>query len=329
MKRALPLNCLGALALMALATSTGALANTIYIDDGSNITRYAATPSGSATPINPPLATNTGPGGLGLAFNSQDDLFETNYDTSSIYEYSLTGVRSTFVSAATDAAFVDPEGIAINGAGDVFVGNNDGSEIDAFGPGGGLLYAPITAGVSQVGSLAVDALGDLFEADAGSFRINEFLAGGGTKTVATDLNGANFYGLAVDAVGDVFVSYWNMSVGTGGGIYEIAAGTSTVASFYSSSTLLPTGLAYDQENGDLYMAYVDSIGGANNGGADYFTSLAVPATPGAAQPGVLVANNGLNEPYSIAYLTPEPGTIGMLLGGLACLPLLRRRAARK
>ncbi len=318
-----------AFTVTALGGSSVAFANAIYIDDGMHISRTV--PTGTPVTMN---VTASPQNIMGMAFNPQNDLFEVDASTGNVYEYSPAGtlITSSFISGLSS-----PAGIAINSAGDLYVGMNGGinrGEILEYNSSGtkiNTITDPSQNYLAQVGSLAVDANGDLFEADALTGFVNEFVGGTGSAVpLTTDfLDGAIFEGLAVDGAGDVFVSYWNSTVNTdsGGGIYEIKQGTNTAISFYTATTLLPTGLAWDAEDGNLYMAYVDSLSGPGGGAKTFTSSNGIPIST--QTPGDLIANGTLNRADSIAYQTPEPGTITLLFGGLASLALLRTRRPRK
>src|SRR5208283_4713438 len=59
------------------------------------------------------------------------NLFEADWSSGNIYEFTPGGARSTFASGLSE-----PYGLAFNGAGDLFVANCDGKSITEITPGG-------------------------------------------------------------------------------------------------------------------------------------------------------------------------------------------------
>src|ERR1700723_2507018 len=112
-----------------------------------------------------------------------------------------------------------PTGVAVDGAGDVFIadfGNNRVVEVTA----GGGAQTTVGTGLSFPRGLTVDGAGDVFIADTYNNRVVEVPAGGGAQTtVGASLNFPQ--GVAVDGAGDVFIgdSYNNrvVEVPAGGG----------------------------------------------------------------------------------------------------------------
>ena len=130
----------------------------------------------------------------------------------------------------TQALFDNPAGLAIDGAGNLYVADSGNNVVRKIAPGGvtstiageegvtgsangplGLLNAPL--------GLAVDASNNVFVADSGNNTIREIAAGGGLMTVAAAAsfagsangvsNAAQFnnpIGLVVDASGNVYVA---------------------------------------------------------------------------------------------------------------------------
>jgi sugar lactone lactonase YvrE len=138
------------------------------------------------------------------------------------------------------SGFSDPQGVTLDGAGDVFVadsGNSAVYEIEA-GTGGnpaGVVssassVATVGSGFSSPIGVAVDGAGDVFVADSGNNAVKEIEAGTGgnaagavssASTVVTVGSGFNSpVGTAVDARGDVFVADSGNSA-----VKEIEAGT--------------------------------------------------------------------------------------------------------
>jgi hypothetical protein len=187
---------------------------------------------------------------------------------------------STALSTVTSGYY--PEGVAVDGAGDVFVAdylNQVVKKIEA-GTGGnapGVVSASstvVTVGggfLYPSGGLAVDGAGDVFIADTPSGNVYEIEAGTGgnaagvvssASTVVTVGSGFNFpQAVAVDGAGNVFVPD-----AANAALYEIEAGTggNPPGAVSSSSTVVtvvrdvdgPEGVAVDGA-GDVFV--VDSL----------------------------------------------------------------------
>jgi DNA-binding beta-propeller fold protein YncE len=66
-----------------------------------------------------------------LAFNSAGNLFEADYGSGTIYEFTPGGTKSTFASGLNG-----PIGLAFNSAGDLFEADYGSGNIYEFTPGG-------------------------------------------------------------------------------------------------------------------------------------------------------------------------------------------------
>jgi sugar lactone lactonase YvrE len=122
-----------------------------------------------------------------LAFNANGDLFEADYGTNTIDEFTPDGTQSVFASGLSD-----PLALALDPSGDLFENNSGTDIIYKFTPGGtqsvfayGLYNQPI--------GLACDASGNLFVAtygrgSIGIGEIDEYTPGGAESVFATGLN---------------------------------------------------------------------------------------------------------------------------------------------
>ena len=97
-----------------------------------------------------------------------------------------------------------PVGIAMDGAGDVFIADDTNEEVIKVPVGGGT-QTTVGSGLKYPTAIAVDGAGDIFIADPSNQRIVEVPAGGGAQTtVGTGFEGPD--GVAVDGAGNVFVA---------------------------------------------------------------------------------------------------------------------------
>ena len=98
----------------------------------------------------------------------------------------------------------NPIGIAVDGAGDVFIADHYNNRVVEV-PAGGGAQTTVGSGLSYPHGVAVDGAGDVFIADSYNNRVVEVPAGGGAQTtVGSGLNGP--LGVAVDGAGDVFIA---------------------------------------------------------------------------------------------------------------------------
>jgi len=187
---------------------------------------------GYVTEITPGGVQSTipsGPDPKALAFNSAGDLFETDYHSGNIYEYTPGGALSVFVTV-TPA----PQALAFNTAGDLFVGTgygNGNESITKITPNG--TQTTFATGLGYIAGLAFNSAGDLFEADGGSGNIYKFTPGGVQSTFASVPNPNS---LAFDSAGDLFVT------ASGDNIYEYTSGG--VQSTFASGIASAVGLAF-------------------------------------------------------------------------------------
>ena len=109
------------------------------------------------------------------------------------------------------SGFSGPDGVAVDGSGNVFVadtGNNAVKEILA--AGGYTTVNTLGSGFNQPFGVAVDGNGNVFVADTINSAVKEILAAGGYTTVHTLGSGfSGPFGVAVDGSGNVFVADTN------------------------------------------------------------------------------------------------------------------------
>src|SRR6266446_5109061 len=119
-----------------------------------------------------------------LTYASPGDLFESDFGSGNIYEFTPGGTRSTFASGLNG-----PLGLAFDSAGNLFEADDGSGNIYEFTPGG--TRSTFASGLNPHG-LAFNSAGNLFEADFGSGNIYEFTPGGTRSTFASGLNAPTF-----------------------------------------------------------------------------------------------------------------------------------------
>lgn len=172
-------------------------------------------------------------------------------------------VNSSSTVNTVGSGFNDPEGLAVDGKGDVFVadyGNSAVKEIVAGTGGAASGTVSSTSTVNTVGGnfsdprgVAVDSSGDIFVADSNNRAVKEIVAVGGVVSSTSKVNtvGSGFHhpeGMAVDRKGNVFVSDSGKSVNGSNysAVKEIVAGAGGVS---STSTVNTVNIGYNQSSG--------------------------------------------------------------------------------
>ncbi len=194
----------------------------LFIADGWEDLDVVETPAGggAATAISPVMngmglydsmgLTVDGAGDLLIASTTWLDFvsYQWNYG-SEVVEVPSGGGFAKVIFAGLNL----PTGVAVDGAGDVFIADSWNNRVVEAPAGGGaaITIAPTVNGVGLNApfGVAVDSAGDLFTTDAGNNRVVEVPGGGGAPiAIDPEVNGeslSNPQGLAVDAAGDLFV----------------------------------------------------------------------------------------------------------------------------
>ena len=187
---------------------------------------------------------------------------------------SLASVQTTVPTTGLS----NPDGLAMDGAGDVFIADYGNSRVVEVTPGGVQTTVP-TTGLSTPGGVAVDGAGDVFIADSGNRQVVKVpYLGNGTygvqSTVFSDTSGIPGC-LALDGAGNLYVvDTWD------GVLWKVApSGASASVSFVSSS--------------GAYAIVVDGAGGLFVGTVDQVLEI----TAGGVQSTVA---SGLSSPRTLA-----------------------------
>jgi sugar lactone lactonase YvrE len=232
------------------------------------------------------------------------------FSTTAEFQYSTDPMFPLTATVPFGPTFNQPEGVAADALGDIYVAEETGKTVKKIAPDGTTtpiasgLGAPFQIAVDPVGNLyiadlnnsvidkiavggsltpfatinfptgvAVDPAGDVFAASAGSNSIEEILPNGVVKTIATGISGQ----LAVDSSGDLFVasssSHTVKEFTPGGFALSIGSGFST-----------PDGVAVDAA-GDVYVA-------------DNTTQTIKEVLPSGT---IITVKSGLNNPQGLAF----------------------------
>ena len=265
-------------------------AGNIYVGDGSNTVRKI-TPTGVVTTVagianvtgsqDGPAASATFNDIGGVAVDSSGTIYVADSGNYTIRKITTSGVVSTLagyagLQASVDgtgsaARFYDPENLAVDAAGDIWVADGQGDTIREVTPAGVVATFAGEAGTpgfangngtaaqfNNVLGIAVDASGNLYVGDGGNNAIRKITPAGVVTTLAGSASGrpgsadgtgssARFdvpTGVAVDSSGNVFVADSGnatvreinpagvvMTIAGQAGQYGSADGLATAASF--------------------------------------------------------------------------------------------------
>ena len=274
-------------------------AGNVYVADRYNhrirkitTSGVVSTLAGSGTPGN---ADGTGTSAqfynpTGVAVDGAGNVYVADLSNHRIRKITTSGVVSTLAGSTsgytdgtgTSAKFKNPSGVAVDGAGNVYVADEYNHRIRKITTSGVVsTLAGSTSGYTDgTGTsaqfynpfgVAVDGAGNVYVADQGNHRIRKITTSGVVSTLAGSTSGytdgtgtsAKFaypFGVAVDGAGNVYVGDYNnqrirkitasgvVSTLAGNGTYGYTDGTGTSAKFKN-----PTGIAVDGA-GNVYVA---------------------------------------------------------------------------
>ena len=203
-----------------------------------------------------------------------------------------TGPQVSFLPGSqltVSGSFVGPDGVAVDGSGNVFVADSN-AVIEVLAAGGYVTVKALGSGHFTIGAagVAVDGSGNVFVADPNNNAVKEILAAGGYVTVKALGSGFNQpMGVAVDGNGNVFVADFGNNA-----VKEIlAVGGYTTVNPLGSGFSQPVGVAVDG-NGNVFVADFGNNAVKEILAAGGYTTVN-PLGSGFSQPmGVAVDGNG-------------------------------------
>ena len=142
---------------------------------------------------------------------------------------------------------VNPYGIAVDGAGNVYVADRNSNKVAKLSAADGTVTAVGSGFVTPQG-VAVDAAGNVYVSDVGDGTVKKIPAGGGPTAIVASGFGIPS-GLAIDGTGNIYVT--DSAPGAGSAIKIIANGGGMVTLRTGFSN--PQGIAVDA-SGNVYVA---------------------------------------------------------------------------
>jgi sugar lactone lactonase YvrE len=248
-----------------------------------DFTTFAGTPPGSADGVASEARFNTP---QKIAEDSLGNLYVADSGNDEIRKIDASGNVTTVAGSSSSAGsadgvgsaarFEDPQGIAVDAAGNLYVADTFNCTIRKIAPGGVVTTLAGRAGTyggyrdgvgaeaqfSYPDDVAVDAAGNVFVADTDNNRIRKIDPAANVTTLSAGTNGIGYpTGIASDGTGNLYVANAGLStvvrVSSNGSVTTIAGtsdvsgdldGTGTAAKFG-----FPTGLAIDSA-GDIFVS---------------------------------------------------------------------------
>jgi len=249
----------------------------------------AVGPAGSAGANGPVAGTACSGGGVSGVVTSGFNLtgrFAVHCFRNQVTTLAGTGSTVFVDGPGISATFNSPRGVAVDGAGNVYVADTGNHRIRKISPAGVVTTLAgtgstvfvdgpgITATFNQPFGVAVDGTGNVYVADVFNHRIRKItsagavttLAGDGTQGFLDNANGtsARFdapFGVAVDGAGNVYVGdtqNHRIRKITSAGAVTTLAGNGTTGSADANGTsaqfAFPFGVAVDGAGGNVYVA---------------------------------------------------------------------------
>jgi len=215
---------------------------------------------------------------------------------------------------AAGAQFYQPEGVAIDSAGRMFIADTQNNRIRMIA--GGVISTIAGTGISGFSgdngpavaaqlsapvAVAVDPAGNLYIADINNYRVRKI--SGGVITTVNGTAGVQACGVAADASGTVYVSDCR-----GGRVLNVSNGTATPVPVGKLSPFFhPAGLALDGA-GDLYISNAGAILKLSHGVLTTVTGGTGVTSDAAGNVYIADGNLGIVRKLSNGTLTASPVT---------------------
>jgi len=238
-----------------LTVGPSAGSNTVVLGVAPNFATWTAITI--ATWLHLSAANQSGTGSTNVVFSYDANPGPTRSSTLIIAGQPLTVTQagSTYVEAGTLTALVSselvgPEGVAVDGAGNVYIADTGNGAIKEWTAANSNLTTLVSTGLSYPVAVAVDDAGNVYIADRGNNAIKEWMVGNSNVTIL--VSGLSYScAVAVDGAGNVyFTDTYN------GLIEKWLAANGTVSTLVSPGLDGAYGLAVDGEGN----VYIDNTG---------------------------------------------------------------------
>jgi DNA-binding beta-propeller fold protein YncE len=243
-------------------------------------------------------ANQAGPGSANVVYTIDANPGATRTGTLTIAGRTLTVTQAgaSYVAAQgltplVSAGLGSPEGLAVDGAGNVYIADQANNAVKEYQPASQTVTNLVSTGLNAPSGVAVDWAGNVYIADQANNAVKEYQPASQTVTnlVSTGLNRPR--GVGVDAAGNVYIADHDNAA-----IEQLMADGQAVSTLVSSNTANlalngPEGVALDAA-GNVYIAD-DAQGIAVwNVGSQSPTTLAPPSELAVAAKSVAVDGAG-------------------------------------
>ena len=119
-----------------------------------------------------------------MVFNSSTDLFISSQGSGNVLEYDAN--TGAFVGVYTTTPIIDPEGLAFDSTGNLYVADGTSNVVRKFAPGGGAgaVFEGAANGISGPRGIAVDASNNVYVVNSTADTITRYLPSGANDGVA-------------------------------------------------------------------------------------------------------------------------------------------------
>jgi DNA-binding beta-propeller fold protein YncE len=237
----------------ALLVGPSAGSNSVVLGVAPKIVAWTAT--ANAAWLHLGSANQSGTGSTNVVFSFDANSGATRSGTLTIAGQTLTVTQagSTYVSAGLVGALVSsglswPYGVAVDGAGNVYIADTDNSAIKEWTAASNTVTTLVSSGLSNPAGVAVDGAGNVYIADTGNSAIKEWTPANTNVTTLVSSGLSNPYGVAVDGAGNVYIADMSHSA-----IKEWTPANNSVTTLVFSGLKFPYGVTVDGA-GNVYIA---------------------------------------------------------------------------
>jgi sugar lactone lactonase YvrE len=199
-------------------------------------------------------ASGTGDGLATFRFDANTGPTRTGTLTIAGLALTVTQAGSTYVAANPVTTLASsglnfPFGVAVDGAGNVFIADTNNNAIKEYNASTQQLSTLVSSGLNGPTGVAVDGAGNVFIADYGNNAIKEYNASTQQLSTLVSTGLTSPSGVAVDGAGNVFI----VEEIQNGVVKEYNATTEQVSTVVSTGLFDPFGVAVDAA-GNVYIA---------------------------------------------------------------------------
>ncbi len=274
-----------ALAIIALLEGPAAGTDSVVFAVTSPSTTWTATANVAWLHLGARFQSGVGSTNVVFSYDANSGVTRTGTLTIAGLTLTVTQAGSTYVPAPAVTTLVGsglnyPCGVAVDGAGNVYIADTLNSAIKQWAAPNGPVTTLVGSGLNNPYGVAVDGAGNVYIADTYDSAIKQWAAPNGPVTTLVGSGLYRPYGVAVDAAGNVYIADTHHNA-----IKEWVAPNGPVTTLVGSGLSYPSGVAVDGA-GNVYIA-------------DYGNSAIKEwVTPNG--PVTTLVGSGLDEPWGVA-----------------------------